>query len=199
MKIVFNSLLWLALILALTGFAPAAEADSTYYTKRSVLSSFFPKSDKVSFQKFEPSKAERSALKRQLGYKLPRSSYYFFVASSNTSSGAVVDGYAFIDDVMGQHRPITFAVKLSPEGVVLREEVMVYRESRGDEIRSPRFSKQFHGKTVRDSMRPNKDIDCISGATISSRAITVGVRRALVLFDAAITAPKALRVSHAAN
>ena len=199
MKIVFNYLLLLGLAFSVIAYAAPAEADSTFFTKRTVLTSFFPKSDKVSFKKFQPSKLQREALKRQLGYELSKSSYYFFVASSKTSGGTVVDGYAFIDDEMGQHRPITFAVKLSPDGVVLREEVMVYRESHGSEIRSPRFSKQFKGKTVRDSMRPNKDIDCVSGATISSRAITVGVRRALVLFDTAITSTKAIRVSQAAK
>ncbi len=199
MKIVFNYLLLLGLAFSVMAYSPAAEAESTFFTKRSMLTSFFPKSDKVSFKKYSPNKSQRAALKRQLGYELSKSSYYFFIATSNTSAGTVVDGYAFIDDQMGQHRPITFAVKLSTEGVVLREEVMVYRESRGDEIRSKRFSKQFQGKTVHDSMRPNKDIDSVSGATISSRAITIGVRRALVLFDAAITSTQAIRVSQVNN
>jgi electron transport complex protein RnfG len=202
MKVVFNYLLLrclvpLGLAFSVMAYAPAAEAESTFFTKSSMMTSFFPKSTRVSYKKFSPSKQQRAELKRQLGYELNKSSYFFFVATSDTASGTIVDGYAFIDDQMGQHRPITFAVKLSPDGVVLREEVMVYRESRGDEIRSKRFSKQFRGKTVRDSLRANKDIDCVSGATISSRAITIGVRRALVLFDAAITSPQVIRVSQA--
>lgn len=201
---VFNfKLAFLALalcVLALVGQSPTAHADATYFTRKQVLKDFFPTSDKVSFEKFTPSNSERASLQRRLGYELAKTSYYIFVATSANSNGATrVDGYAFIDDQMGQHKPITFAVKLSPEGVVLREEVMVYRESHGDEIRSQRFSKQFKGKTVDDSLRPDKDIDCISGATISSRAITVGVRRALLLFDAAIAAPRALRITQAAR
>ena len=199
MKVVFNyrffTCLWLSLLLAslASTVAPSEAKAETYYTSRSVLSSFFPKSEKVSYTTFSPSKTQRAQLKKELGYELSKSSYHFFVA---TTEGHL-DGYAFIDDVMGQHLPITFAVKLSPEGVVLREEVMVYREAHGDEIRNPRFSKQFRGKTVHDSMRPNKDIDCVSGATISSRAITLGVRRALVLFNAGISANKTIRVSQA--
>lgn len=193
------------LILAIACFAllsltSTAQADKTYFTKKQVLKDFFPSSDKVSFEKFTPTKAQRSSLHRRLGYALARTSYYIFVASSTSPSGSnVIDGYAFIDDQMGQHKPITFAVKLSPDGVVLRQEVMVYRESHGDEVCSRRFSKQFNGKTVTDALRPNKDIDSISGATISSRAITMGVKRALVLFDTAIIAPRAVRVSHSSN
>ncbi len=201
---VFNfkfSLLSAALVCCALLLAPqTAQADATYFTKKQILREFFPKSDKVSFEKFTPTKEQRASIQSRLGYALAKSSYYIFVATSATSSGAVqVDGYAFIDDQVGQHKPITFAVKLSPEGVVLREEVMVYRESHGAEICSQRFSKQFAGKTVRDSLRPNKDIDSISGATISSRAITMGVRRALIVFDAAVTAPKAPRVSQASH
>ncbi|MCP4443887.1 MAG: FMN-binding protein [Myxococcales bacterium] len=197
---VFNFKFWFLTAtlccLILLGFAGAAQADATYFTRKQILKDFFPKSDKVSFEKFTPTKVERARLHRRLGYELSKSSYYIFVAASVDSAGAkTVDGYAFIGDQMGQHKPITFAVKLSPEGVVEREEIMVYRESHGSEIRSARFSKQFRGKTVHDSLRPNKDIDSVSGATISSRAITMGVRRALLIFDAAITAPKALRVS----
>lgn len=202
MKMVFNfKLAVFSIALCLLALATqTAHADATYFTKSQVLKDFFPKSDKVSFEKFTPSKEQRARLQRRLGYALAKSSYYIFVASSTDAAGAKrIDGYAFIDDQMGQHKPITFAVKLSPSGVVVREEVMVYRESHGSEIRSPRFSRQFTGKTVKDSLRPNKDIDTISGATISSRAITMGVRRALVVFDAAIAAPSALRVSQAAR
>ncbi len=173
-----------ALVLAFASaaqFPISAEANTTYFTKKQILREFFPDSAKVSFQKYTPSKKQRASLQRRLGYALSKTSYYLFVA---TSQHGEVDGYAFIDDQMGQHKPITFAVKLSPVGVVLREEVLVYRETHGDEIHSRRFGKQFEGKTIDDPLRPGKDIDTISGATISSRAITIGVRRALVLFEA---------------
>ncbi len=180
MKLLLQSLIILALTLLLT--TSSAQADSKYYTRSSVLKSFFPKSDKVGFTEFTPSKVQRATLKRQLGYGLAKQKYYFYVATT----GDRVDGYAFIDDEIGLHLPITFAVKLSESGVVLRQEIMVYRESRGDDVRNIRFRKQFVGKTVHDSLRPNHDIDCISGATISSRAIALGVRRALVLFHYAV-------------
>ena len=60
---------------------------------------------------------------------------------------------------------------------------MVYREPRGDEVRDPRFLKQFLGRSARDEMRISRDIDAVSGATISSASLTVGVRRATILVD----------------
>ena len=88
-----------------------------------------------------------------------------------------------IDEENGQHLPITFAVKLSPDGVVQRQEIVAYREARGDEVRDARFRNQFVGKSARDPLLPGDDIVAVSGATISSRAMAVGVKRALVLFE----------------
>lgn len=133
----------------------------------------------------KPSAEELARLQQRLGYTPARAEYVFFVATS----GEHVDGYALIDEEMGQHEQITFAVKLSPQGAVERHEVMVYRESYGQEITDPRFRRQFEGKTVKDPVRAGKDIDVVTGATISSRAMAVGVRRALILLDELVLKP----------
>jgi Na+-translocating ferredoxin:NAD+ oxidoreductase RnfG subunit len=122
---------------------------------------------------------ETARVAQRLGYTPARSSYTFYVATS----GGHVDGYAFIDEEKGEHLPITFAVKLSPTGKVMRQEIVVYREARGDEVRDERFRAQFVGKSARDAIDTDQDIVAVSGATISSRAMAVGVKRAVVLFD----------------
>ena len=94
-----------------------------------------------------------------------------------------IDGYAVVDDEQGLHQPITFATRLSPRGMVERVEIMVYREPRGDEVRDVRFRKQFQGKTSQDPLRLNRDIDAVSGATVSSASLAVGVRRATILVE----------------
>lgn len=195
MKVVFKFVFAVALFATLAGGAPRAEAETTYFTTRGVLKEFFPNSDKVTYLRFTPTVAERTALAKQLGYALAKKSYVFYVAKT----GDAIDGYAFVGDEVGQHLPITFAVKLSVEGMVLRQEIMVYREPRGDEVRDKRFRDQFKGKTVDDPIVANDDIDCISGATISSHAIAVGVRRAVVLFDQAIASRVPVRVSRVSS
>ncbi len=195
MKVVFKVVFVTAVLATLAGGASRAEAETTYYTTRGVLKEFFPASDKVTYLRFTPTKAERTALEKRLGYALAKKSYVFYVAKT----GDKIDGYAFVGDEMGLHLPITFAVKLSARGQVLRQEIMVYREQRGDEVRDKRFRNQFKGKTVDDPIVANNDIDCVSGATISSHAIAVGVRRTVVLFDEAITSRVPVRVSRASS
>ncbi len=56
-----------------------------------------------------------------------------------------------------------------------------YTAQRGEDICSPSFSRQFEGKTPDAPIRVGKDIDAITGATISSRAMADGVRRIIRL------------------
>ena len=175
MKIVFKfKILGIALLMA-----SAARAEMVYFSTRDLLVDFFPHSQSVTYRRLPLSAIERSHLVEKLGYAPAKSSYTFFIATT----GAHLDGYALVDEEKGEHMPITFAVKLSPAGVVERQEIVAYREARGDEVRDQRFRHQFVGKSGRDPIVAGDDIVAVSGATISSRAMALGVKRAVVLFQ----------------
>jgi electron transport complex protein RnfG len=181
-----RGLLLLAVFVGLLGLARSASAQETFFTPRAVLAEFFPRSQLVTYKKYELTAEQKSRVERKLGYALPRSSYTFYIAKS----GETVDGYAILDDEPGQHLPISYAVKMSPRGTVERQEIMVYRERYGDEVRDPRFREQFVGKSAADPLRPGEEIVAVSGATISSRAMALGVRRCLVLLDELVLRPQ---------
>lgn len=174
-----------AAIVAWLSLPSGAEAASTYFTTPQVLREFFPKSQKVGYRRVKLTPALAQRLKERLGYTPRLAEYVVFVAST----GERVDGYAIIDEELGQHEQITFAVKLSPAGVVERHEVMIYREKYGEEITDPRFRRQFVGKTARDPVRAGVDVDVVTGATISSRSMAIGVRRALILLEELVLKP----------
>lgn len=179
----------LALVVWLcVGVSLPAEAAGTFFTTPQILKEFFPNSQRVSYRKVRLGPTELAAVQGRLGYKPAKPEYVVFVATT----GERVDGYAIIDEELGQHEQISFAVKLSPTGMVERHEVMVYRESYGQEITDARFRRQFQGKTAKDPVRAGVDIDVVTGATISSRSMAIGVRRALVLLDELILKPGAL-------
>ncbi len=83
-----------------------------------------------------------------------------------------------IDDIKGKHLPITFMVVFDREGDVKAVEILIYREEYGWEIKDKRFLSQFKGRKI-----DPKSIRNIPGATISVRAITLGVKRALLLYN----------------
>lgn len=95
-------------------------------------------------------------------------------------------GWFFVDEVIGKHEFITYALALDATGAVRGVEVMDYRETYGHEIRNAAWRRQFTGKRRGDAVRLGDDIQNISGATLSSRNITNGVKRLLATHAAAL-------------
>ncbi len=56
---------------------------------------------------------------------------------------------------------------------------MEYNESYGYEVRDAAWRQQFVGKSAASSLQLNADIKNISGATLSSKHVTDGVKRVL--------------------
>ena len=88
-------------------------------------------------------------------------------------------GFFIVDYVIGKHLVIDYAVALEPDGRVRQVEILEYRESYGGEITARSWLDQFVGKSGRDPIALDRDIRNISGATLSSRHVTEGVKRIL--------------------
>jgi hypothetical protein len=97
--------------------------------------------------------------------------------------GAALAGYGIVDNVKGKSRDITYMLALGPDGAVASLEILVYRESHGGEVAAPAFRGQFRGKKAGDRLAAGRDIQLISGATISSRSVTAGAAKLLAAFD----------------
>lgn len=96
-------------------------------------------------------------------------------------------GWVIVDEVIGKHEMITYATGISTDGHVLGIEIMSYRESKGDQVRNAKWRSLFKGKAVSDPFKLNKDIPNISGATLSCRNITDGVKRLLAMHQVALS------------
>jgi len=94
-----------------------------------------------------------------------------------------------IDEVIGKHEMISYAVALNPSGSILGIEILEYVESYGYEVAEPQWRKQFVGKTVNDPIKLNQDIQNIGGATLSCKHLTDGVKRITVLYELALKHP----------
>lgn len=90
------------------------------------------------------------------------------------------DRSAWILEEVGKVEPITLGVVVE-RGRIEAMKVLAYRESRGFEIRFPFFMDQYRGAQVDANARLDREIDGISGATMSVRAATRLARLALVL------------------
>ena len=84
----------------------------------------------------------------------------------------------------GAHHGIVvrpFSVGINSDGNVRGVEILEYKDTYGGEIRRPEWRKQFQGKKLSDPIKLGNDIKNISGATLSSRSVTDGVKRLLAI------------------
>ena len=99
---------------------------------------------------------------------------------------ASTGGWFIVDQVVGKHEFITLALALDAAGAVKSVEILDYRESYGSQVRDPRWRAQFTGKRPGDSLQLNHEIRNISGATLSSKHVTDGIRRLLATYQVAL-------------
>jgi FMN-binding domain len=92
-------------------------------------------------------------------------------------------GWFLIDEVVGKHEFIPFAIALDEGGAVKGIEILEYREAYGGQIREANWRQQFSGKRAGEKLQLDKQIHNISGATLSCKHITDGVNRLLATYD----------------
>lgn len=156
-----------------------AAAEHRYLREADAAHAMFPSSTAATRATLELDDAEVAVLDKTLGRHIVGKTYpYLDVVAAKKHLGVI-----FLLDVIGQAEPITFAVAITPSGVVQDVRVMVYREPHGAEIENSRFHKQFIGKALNDPLTLGKDVDAISGATISSRSEVFAVKKSLGLAD----------------
>ncbi len=86
----------------------------------------------------------------------------------------------WILEEIGKEKPITVGVVVN-QGKIEQLKVLVFRETRGYEVRHPFFTDQFKGRFIDNEKRLDQNIDGISGATLSVRALQKIARLALFL------------------
>lgn len=87
---------------------------------------------------------------------------------------------AWILEEIGKEQPITVGIVVN-NGHLERIKVLVFRESRGWEIRHPFFTDQFKNAGLNADRQLDRSIDGISGATLSVRAMKKLATMALYL------------------
>ena len=163
---------------AAVAIAPAPVSATVYLTIQAAQQAIFPGARFVSHDlALTPEQRQAIARASHVGSfdKVQR------VWEVRTAGGRA--GWFILDRVLGKHEMITYAVGLGPDGAVKRVEILEYRETYGGEIRNPAWRQQFVGKRFGSTLQLGKDIKNISGATLSSRHVSDGIRRLLVTYQ----------------
>lgn len=165
---------WMPYATALLRVAPIIGHSAVYLTAEQAQKLMFPNAvmKKVTVQ-----------LSNEQIKSLKKSSGIFYAFKANQVYKSSDGGWLVIDQVLGKHEMITYAVALTAKGAVKQVEILEYNESYGGQIRDESWRHQFVGKTSTAPLALNKDIKNISGATLSSRHVTDGVKRILQFHD----------------
>jgi hypothetical protein len=139
----------------------------------------FPKSERIRKAVIRLNQEKKDLIEQRIGWKFPEESFDVHIGET----GDKIDGYAMVHNTIGKHKHMTYMVGVDTKGACTDVELLVFREARGSDVGRKRFNAQYEGKTVSDPIRINKDIINISGATMSVRSISAGVKRVLVLVD----------------
>ena len=157
------------ILLALTA-SPATAAKEVYEEPEAFVSRQFdgaPPKASVLY----PDAALKEKIKSVLGHRYSKFRIRYWLKDGRTT---------WVLQEIGKERYITagFAIdKLS----VSEFKVLIFRESRGWEVRYDSFAEQFSGVRLTETLQLDRDIDNITGATLSVRAVTRLARLALLL------------------
>lgn len=123
---------------------------------------------------------ERKDLLEASKKKFPDTAIVFEVNENGKPLGFVIEVLP-----KGYGGPVSTMVGISLDGKVTGVKVVEHKETPGlgtEVVEGVNFLKQFFGKSPEDQLKIGKDIDAVSGATISSRAVTSAVRMALDIY-----------------
>ncbi len=95
-----------------------------------------------------------------------------------------------VDEVLGKHEMVKYALAINANGTIKGIEIMEYVESYGYEVGEASWRNQFVGKGSDATLKLNQDIKNVSGATLSCKHVTDGVKRLMVMYEIALKAPK---------
>jgi len=176
----------LVIVVASLLIAGPSYADRVYLTVDQALVNAFPGDVIVERKVVWITEAQAAQVERRAGSPLPRRVVKAYLGRR----AGELAGYAFVDDVIGKTEPITYMVTITPDATVVRLDLLVFRETHGYEIERASWRDRFRGRRLGDGLRVGREIDKITGATLSCRAVTDGVRRLLALVEV-VLAPQA--------
>ena len=151
-----------------------------FLTEEEALKIMFPKSERVRKEIITLPPSKKQHIEDRIGWKFPEQSFEIYVGES----GAQIDGYAVVQNTIGKHKTDDIHSGGGSPGPNLRcRAVSIPGVSRQRNTSEKRFNSQYEGKTPVDPVSINKDIINISGATMSVRSMSAGVKRVLILID----------------
>ena len=169
-----------ALAVLIAFAAPAARA-AVFASQDAALHAAFPDADRIEPHAYVLDDAQAERIKQLAEADLERKVWTVHSAHR----GAELLGYAVLDVRTVRTLPEALLIVLAPDGSVRSVRVIAFHEP-SEYQPNQHFLEQMDGKRLSPELHLKRDIHGIAGATLSSQAVTRGVRTALALYQVLI-------------
>ena len=141
-----------------------------------VINDYYQQEIKVEKFKFKIPKKIKKQIQNQIKQKFYRDQIYYWTIKIDNKIH-----YALMDNTLGKTMPITFLVIFNENQEVIHSSIIKYREGYGGEISGKKWLAQFIGMKQDSLYKHEKEIDGITGATISVKSFTKGISKLSLL------------------
>ncbi len=138
---------------------------------------------KIELTKYKISNKIKSNIERKVKQRFFKNYVFYWKILKDGK----LNGVALLDNVYGKTMPITFLAIYNLEGNIVSVSIIKYREAHGGAVSNKSWLSQFNKKSFDSSFEFGKDIDGISGATISAKAVTKGIEKLTLLAKIILT------------
>lgn len=156
--------------------APPA-LSGVFHSRESALELAFPGAERIEARDLFLSEDEAAAVERAAGVAVDSRLVTVYVARN----GGTIAGYAFLDTHPVRTLPETLLVVLDAGGRVAGTHLLAFHEP-PEYLPPARWLSRYEGRDLDGSRWGRADLDALSGATLSARAVTAAVRRLLAVY-----------------
>lgn len=167
-----------ALVLLVLAAAPPARGEA-YLSRSEALEAAFPGAS-VTARDLFLTEEERTALVRRARQPVASALQCVYEARRD----GVRLGWAVLDARPVRSQTAALLVATDPVGKVAQVLVLAFHEP-GEYLPGARWLARLAGRAPGDELRPGRDVDAISGATLSARSFSDAVRLATALVELA--------------
>ena len=148
-----------------------------------LIFSTYGKDIQVDFKKWNPPQEIKIYSEKKARSRFMFDHVYIWKISESNS----LVGVAILDNVLGKSLPITYLTCFNMDGQLINAHIVKYREDYGYEVGNRRWLNQFLGLNASSDYKVGKNIDGISGATISVNSVTRGINRSAIIVEYLLT------------
>ena len=147
------------------------------------INSAYGKDIQVNFIKWNPTQDRKILFEKKARLRFMFDHIYVWeITMSDTIVGIVI-----FDNELAKSLPITFLSCFNSDCQLIKAHIVKYREDYGYEVGNKRWLNQFIGFGINSDFTIGKNIDGISGATISVNSVARGINRSAIIVEYLLT------------